>query len=399
MNTTIEVVCFKYTPLKNNKLPLKLRITQNRKRRYISLGVFLNPEHWDFIKNKPKPNCPDREHIEQIIANKAAEFRRKALELKSEKKEYTASSLVDKVVKPTKALTVGELFVEHISTLKESKRMGYAASLQMVYNCMMKFNKHLNIYFSDIDVSWLKKYEAWLRKADKAENSIGVRFRTLRMLYNLAIEREMVKVEYYPFRKYKVSKLHQDTLKRSITKAEIASVINYPTESSDMYTKLAIDIFTFSYLMGGINFVDIAHLTKDNIIDGKLVYIRRKTSKRIILPMQPKAERIASQYDQSLYLFPILSSFHQTEQQKANRIHKVIAKVNKVLTGIGEDLDLPLKLTTYVARHSFATVLKRAGVPTPIISESLGHSSEKVTQIYLNSFENKQIGKAMENLL
>jgi len=269
----------------------------------------------------------------------------------------------------------------------------------MVYNCMMKFNKHLNIYFSDIDVSWLKKYEAWLRKADKAENSIGVRFRTLRMLYNLAIEREMVKVEYYPFRKYKVSKLHQDTLKRSITKAEIASVINYPTESSDMYTKLAIDIFTFSYLMGGINFVDIAHLTKDNIIDGKLVYIRRKTSKRIILPMQPKAERIASQYDQSLYLFPILSSFHQTEQQKANRIHKVIAKVNKVLTGIGEDLDLPLKLTTYVARHSFATVLKRAGVPTPIISESLGHSSEKVTQIYLNSFENKQIGKAMENLL
>ena len=164
--------------------------------------------------------------------------------------------MADKVIKPVKVLTVGELFVEHIKTLKDSKRIGYAASLQLVYNCMMKFNKHLNIYFSDIDISWLKKYEVWLRKKGKAENSIGVRFRTLRMLYNLAIEREIVKAEYYPFRKYKVSKLRQDTVKRSITKTEISTVINYSTDNNDTYTKLAIDLFTFSYLMGGINFVD-----------------------------------------------------------------------------------------------------------------------------------------------
>ena len=89
---------------------------------------------------------------------------------------------------------------------------------------------------------------------------------------------------------------------------------------------------------------------------------------------------------------------HKTEQQKLNRLHKVITKVNKVLKAIGEELNIPIKLTTYCARHSYATVLKRAGVATSIISESLGHSSEKVTQIYLDSFENNQIDKALEFL-
>ena len=98
------------------------------------------------------------------------------------------------------------------------------------------------------------------------------------------------------------------------------------------------------------------------------------------------------------YLFPILSISHRTEQQKLNRLHKVITKVNKALKCIGEELNIPIKLTTYVARHSYATVLKRAGVATSIICESLGHSSEKVTQIYLDNFENNQIDKAMELL-
>ena len=103
--------------------------------------------------------------------------------------------------------------------------------------------------------------------------------------------------------------------------------------------------------------------------------------------------------DKSPYLFPILTSFHKTEIQIANRLHKVLAKINKHLKEIGEKLNLPIPLTTYVARHSYATVLKRAGVSTSIISESLGHSSEKITQVYLDSFENAQINNAMKNLL
>ena len=116
--------------------------------------------------------------------------------------------------------------------------------------------------------------------------------------------------------------------------------------------------------------------------------------------MQERALLALKEYKESNkpYLFPILSTLHKTEQQKLNRLHKVISKVNKILKIIGEELDIPIKLTTYVARHSYATVLKRAGVPTSIISESLGHSSEKITQIYLDGFGNSQIDQAMKNL-
>ena len=100
------------------------------------------------------------------------------------------------------------------------------------------------------------------------------------------------------------------------------------------------------------------------------------------------------------YVFPILDKkIHKTEVQKRDRIHKVMKATNRALRRIGEVLDIPIDLTTYVARHSYATVLKRSGVSTAIISESLGHSSEKVTQIYLDSFENSQIDEAMKNLL
>lgn len=163
---------------------------------------------------------------------------------------------------------------------------------------------------------------------------------------------------------------------------------------------LPIDLFAFTYYTGGINFVDIANLTKDNIIDNRLVYKRSKTGKLIKLPLTQQASELIKKYHDTKnpYLFPIFSVKHTTEQAKANRLHKVITKVNNRLKQIGEALDLPITLTTYVARHSYATVLKRAEVATSIICESLGHSSEKVTQIYLDGFENSQIDKAMKNL-
>ena len=147
--------------------------------------------------------------------------------------------------------------------------------------------------------------------------------------------------------------------------------------------------------------MDMAYLTKKNIIDNRLVYSRRKTNKLIKLPLQPRAIGLINKYSSpgNPYLFPILSTFHKTEQQQRNRIHKVISKVNLRLKAIGKELGLPIDLTTYVARHSFATVLKRSGVNTSLICEALGHSSERVTQIYLDSFGNDQMDNAMKNLL
>ncbi|WP_297604246.1 site-specific integrase [uncultured Alistipes sp.] len=398
--TTVDVVCYKYKPLKTGELPLKIRVCKDRKTRYINLGVSTKAEYWDFEKNQPKSNCPDREMLEKLIANKISEVKSKIVELKSEDKEFSASTLVEKVSHPTNTITVGELFKQHIHCLEEEKRTGYRLSIQQTYNSLIKFNKHLDIPFSEMDCSWLRRYETWLRKQSKSENTIGIRFRNIRLIFNLAINMRLLKPENYPFKQLKVSKLHQETAKRALTKKEILSVVNYNITGKDFYCKLAVHLFTFSYFMGGINFVDMAYLTGKNIVNNRLIYNRRKTSKLINLPMQERAFVVLKEYKKSNepYLFPILSSKHKTEQQRLNRLHKVITKVNKVLKSIGEELQIPIKLTTYVARHSYATVLKRAGVATSIISESLGHSSEKVTQIYLDGFENSQIDKAMENL-
>lgn len=359
--TTVDVICYKYKPLKNGELPIKIRICKDRKTRYINLGVSTQAEDWDFEKNRPKPSCPNKEVLEKLIYNKISEIKRKIVELKSDNKDFSAATLVENVSNPTKFITVGELFKQHIHCLEEGKRTGYRLSIQQTYNSLLKFNRHLDILFSEMDCNWLRRYETWLRKQGKSENTIGIRFRNIRVIFNLAVNMELVKQENYPFRKFKISKLHQETAKRALTKEEIQTTINYPTEGKDFYTRLAINLFTFSYFMGGINFVDMAYLTEKNIMENRLIYHRRKTGKLINLPMQERALLVLKEYKDGNkpYLFPILSTLHKTEQQKLNRLHKVITKVNKSLKAIGKELHIPIKLTTYVASHSvFSFFLK-----------------------------------------
>lgn len=399
MNVTANIVCYKSKTLANGEHPLMIRVCKDGKKRYKSLGVSVLPKYWNFEKNTLKPNCPNYEYLSRIIADKASELSTEIVKLKSERKEFTASTLIEDKSTRVKPKTVHELFSEQIQRLTDEGRRGYMLSVKQVYNSLLSFNTHLDICFSDIDASFLRKYETWLRKQGLAENTIGIRFRTLRAIYNLAIEEDIADSENYPFKKYKVSKLHEETAKRSLSKEDIDRILAY--KSTNRYMRFPIDIFAFTYYCGGINFIDIANLTPANIIEGKLVYKRHKTNKLIKIPLQPQATDLIKKYNRkdSPYLFPILSDFHETEIQKSNRIHKVISKVNKRLKEIGEDLGLPLTLTTYVARHSQATVMKKAGVSTAVIREIMGHSSERVTQIYLDSFDNEQIDNAMKNLL
>ena len=399
MNVTANIVCYKSKTLSNGEHPLMIRICKDGKKKYKSLGVSVNPKFWNFEKNTLKPNSPNYEYLSRIIANKASELSEEIVKLKSERKDFTASTLLEENSQRVKPRTVNDLFCEQIKRLQDEGRRGYMLSVKQVYNSLLMFNKHLDIYFTDIDTSFLRKYETWLRKQELAENTIGIRFRTLRAIYNLAIEQNLVKAESYPFKKYKVSHLQEETVKRSLSKEDIERILTY--KSTNNYMRFPIDIFAFTYYCGGINFIDIAHLTQANIIEGRLIYKRHKTGKLIKIPLCQQALELIKKYhcQESPYLFPILSGFHETEIQKANRIHKVITKVNDRLKQIGKILNLPITLTTYIARHSQATVMKKAGVSTAVIREIMGHSSERVTQIYLDSFDNEQINNAMKNLL
>lgn len=405
MNASLSVVCYKSKRLYNGESPLMLQVSKGGKRQYQSLGVSVNPKFWDFSKNKPKSNCPNREYILKLILNKQAELQQRMLELNAEQKEYTTTTLLHDEHRKFELKTVKQFYQELIEQYKANDKCGNRLIYKSSYNSINVFtNNNLEIPFSAIDVAWLNKYEKWLRSKGNKETTMSLMFRTLRSAYNKAIDSKCARKSDYPFNNYRISKFDVSTEKRAIAKADI---LKFSTDvrsiGKQQYVQLSKDIFIFSYLCGGINFTDIANLTKDNIIEGKrLHYIRQKTGKLIKLGLSEEAIQIIRRYavESKGYLFPILNAqLHKTPLQKQNRIHKMLGKVNKNLKLLAADLGVEANLTTYVARHSFASVLKKSGVNIALISEALGHSDLTTTQIYLDSFDNEQIDNAMKNLL
>ena len=404
MSATVNVVCYKSKTLSNGENPLMVRICKDDKVKYQSLGISVNPDHWDFQKNKPKPNCPNKELILKIILDKELEFRKQILELQSEDKEFTASTLIAPKAK-VKIKTVKEFYEDLIRELVSTNKVGNAMAYKDSLRSLENFTSgKLDIPFSYIDLVFLKGYEKWLNQKDYKETSLSLFFRTLRSAYNKAIEAKHVKKTAYPFDDFKVSKFNVKTEKRAIQKEDVKLIMELDVSQEGEYIQFAKDLFVFSYLCSGINFTDMANLQLSNIVGGRLLYKRQKTGKKINIPLCNEANAIIKKYIEEDstrgYIFPILhQDIHKFETQKYNRKKKVLLKVNKALKDIADKLGINSTLTTYVARHSYATVLKRSGVNVALISETLGHSDLKTTQIYLDSFENEQIDAALENLL
>jgi site-specific recombinase XerD len=406
MNASISVVCYKSKTLSNGENPLMLRISKDGKRKYQSLGISINPLYWDFRKGKPKPNCPNGELIQKIILDKISECNNQIMLLNATQKDYTPTTLLEKKRHTITVKTVGEFYKELIAQYEASNKSGNRLIYKGSLNSIKEFSKgRLNFLFNDIDVEWLTKYEKWLRSKGNKETTMSLLFRTLRSAYNKAIEAKCTNKSNYPFNDFKISKFDVTTTKRAISKMDMLQVMKVDLSNESYYMQLSRDIFVFSYLCGGINFTDIANLKAENLIDNRLQYVRQKTSKKINLLLSLEAIEIIKRYNQNRkaenYLFPILdNTIHITATQKQNRIHKVLGKIDKYLKDIAKIAKLhDVNLTTYVARHSFATILKKSGVNIGLISEALGHSDIATTQIYLDSFENSQIDEAMKNLL
>jgi len=405
MNASISVVCYKSKTLSNGEHPLMLRITKDRKPKYVSLSISIHPDNWDFTKNEPKPKCPNKDLINKIILDKKTEYQKEILELNSEQKDYTAASLVENKTTQYKPKTILDFYQELIKGFKDTGRTGNKSIYTNSLNSLKAFTHNkLNILFSDIDVDWLKCYEKWQRSNKNKETTISLQFRTLRSAYNKAIEAKAVSGKNYPFKEYQISKFNTKTVKRALTKDDILKIITTETINATFIRQLARNVFKFSYLCAGIPFVDIANLTMDNISNGRLSYVRQKTHGEVNAVICEQAMEIIENYayhrKEAKYLFPIFDArVHKTPQQKANRIHKVCTQVNKELRQLAKELEIDSKLTTYVARHSFATILKRSGVDIGLISELMGHSDITTTKIYLDSFDEEQVEQAMSNLL
>ncbi|PKP20806.1 MAG: hypothetical protein CVU05_08230 [Bacteroidetes bacterium HGW-Bacteroidetes-21] len=401
--STIKVLLYTSKVMKNGEHPIMLRVTQNRKSKYVSIGYSCRPELWDTENNSPSKKHPNKKLLDIVIKQKCIDTEKLLLSLDEKKKHYSLEDVRNKIKRKNGSQGLIPYIEGIVSRLQKANKIGNATVYNDLKRSLSSF-AGVNLLFSDITVSFLKKYEQNFLENKVKENSISYYMRTIRSVFNKAIADGEIEREMYPFDEYKISKLNTTTIKRAIPRKDIRVLEGLGIDKSSRLFN-SLNYFLFSFYNGGKNFTDIALLTWQNIQNERLVYKRTKTGKIYNIALLPPAKKILDFYAETQrsnedYIFPILShSNHKTETSRKNRIHKIIGQTNSDLKTLSKEAKLNTVLTTYVARHSYATILKQNGISTSIISEALGHSSEKTTQIYLDSFENSVLDEANKSIL
>lgn len=222
--------------------------------------------------------------------------------------------------------------------------------------------------------SCLVKYEAWLKDNGKNRNTTSCYIRSLRSLFNKCYPNSQ-----HPF--HKTFTGHATTPKRSLSLNDMRHIIRCSSLIPE-FLHVFYDIFLFSVFGLGIPFADVTRLTRNNIHGNMLVYHRRKTGKKISVPLLPEMLEILSRYktnDDNALLFPVLKSSYCSQ----TTYHNALCRYNRALGKIGRLLGIEEKMTSYVARHTWATLANEAGISIKNISIALGHHSLKTTEIYL----------------
>lgn len=381
-----------------------LRFIHERTSKQLSLGVSVEPCYWDKEVEMLTADCPERVTLQSQIDSALAGYRKKIQRLEALDMKVDFDNLFDLTSKCTPQL-VDSYFERQIAAMKQAGKINTAIKYTATRTSLVKFHP-AKLRFEDITPNLLVDFETFLRGEGNQSNSIATKFSVLKAVYNKAVADKIFLCKENPFVLYKVGQHWTQTRKRAVHKEDIQRLIQaeLPITKSP-YTEFARDIFLFSYFSAGINFKDIATLRYNDMEEDRIFYRRHKTGKAMTCRLHPQAKAIIARYAHSEamqedYIFPILDChIHRTEQQIHNRVHKVLIHINRELKEWSKRLGLHTPLTTYVARHTFATVLKRSGVSVALISESLGHSDLSTTQIYLDSFENSQIDAAMQHLL
>ena len=402
---TFKAILRKDVIYKNSTSPLCIQFLHDGRKKTIGLGISLAREYWNAEAQKVTDDCPDRDNIQFQITAKIKEYSKKIQRLEALDIPVNFETLFDAKPARSVGITIEGGFKAEIERLESLGKINSATKHKYALQVLNGY-KPTTMALEAVDFDYLKGLELYLRQRGNKDNSIATRFAIFKAIYNKAVKEGKVTVKQNPFTLFQVGSLWAQTRKRAIDKDDIQRLIDLEIveEHTTEYRCLAKDLFLFSYFTAGMNFGDIARLRYKDIVKGRVNYSRHKTQKLLSFQLVPMALQILEKYGTAGrgedYIFPILNRHeHTTPQQIFNRLHKVLRKVNRELKVLGEMIGLEMPLTTYVARHTYATVLKRSGVSVALISESLGHSDLSTTQIYLDSFENSQIDAAMQHLL
>ena len=387
---------------KSGRYPVKLRVTYNRVQRFYPCNIDLTKEEFTatFHTEKVKKKYKDARDIGLGVEAKAIDIIQKMKEFDFEifdKKFY------DRIGGDS---DVYELFSRIHTELMSEDRVGTAALYKTVLNSLKSYQPTLT--FENIKPAFLRNYENWLqsntnpsgKSRAKTSTTVGIYMRHLRSVYNRGISEGLVAQDSYPFRRNKYSIPSGSNIKKALTVAEVGEIFKYRTPATGWERK-AKDFWILSYLCNGMNVMDIAKLRCNDIYNGEIHYERSKTIRTnrgksdnlISIPLLPQTLSIIDTWRNKSasgndYIFPILSEGMSAVEIK-RKVRQFTKNMNDYTKRIALSLGINKNVTTYVARHSYATVLKRSGASIDAISENLGHKNIATTKRYLGSFESE----------
>jgi len=391
MNATTAIILDTRRATKNDNYPLKLRVNFQRKRKYYGINIHLSEDEWKKV-NGEKPRGDYK-----TIRFKTDDILKEADDIIKEMDYFSFEGFEKRYIKKSTVANIESAFQRTIDKLTKQGRISTAISYNCAKNSLNKFNSQLK--FSDINPVLLQEYESWMREEGNSKTTVGFYLRSLRTILNEALNDGIIKPGQYPFGKNKYQIPTGKNIKKSLTISEVQRIMDYKTIPGTTEDK-SRDFWILSYLCNGANIKDICRWKYKNLKRDKITFFRSKTERIsrnpsvIVVIRSDKVNEIIKKWgnedeDNDNFIFPILNG-NMTPIEERNAIKQFIKTINKYMNRIGNDLGIETKLTTYVARHTFSTILKRGGVPISFISESLGHTDLKTTENYLGSFEDEQ---------
>lgn len=390
MNTSVTV---KFTPSTKEfgKGRIYFQIIRKRVVRQFNPDIRLPNDMW--ISDNTFP-CTKDEEVNERIKYLTKQIRKCIEILENSNPNYSADDVIRAINDDRNNL------VNYINLLSERLSMSGKSKTSENYKSLAKriyeFTGSDFTSIHDIDADFVEAFEAWLLSRGVKRNTSSFYIRILRSVWNKSIDNGILPpTTIDPFKH--VYKGVDVTVKRAISLDGIKKIKSINLKA---YPKLdfARDLFMFSFYTRGMSFIDIVCLKKENIHNGVITYQRRKTGKQIIIKLEKDIDLIIKKYirSDSDYIFPIATCKADEYTKERN----CLEYTNKSLKELSVYCGIDAKLTMYVARHSWASIAHNvANVPLSVISKGMGHSSEKVTQVYLASFGNKDIDKANESII
>jgi integrase/recombinase XerD len=389
MNTNIVISLDERREKKDGTYPLVMRLGHNKRTTTIPLDISLPKKDWDDDLRKVKNSYKGVNSVTRLN-NSIQKSKSEAMDIilrLNESGRLQSLSIVEvrnQIAKKNTSLSFYEYTNQLIAQLVSGNRIGTARSYKGVVAVLKTFTNNKELYFKDITYGFLNKFENAHLGKGHSYNGLSVYLRAIRAIFNKAIKDAIIEKDCYPFADYKIKSV--PTEKRALDASLLSIIINKQIANDNICFN-ARNYFVASYMMYGMNFTDMAYLKKANIVDGRIQYRRRKTSKLYDIKVVPALITILQHYStldpESPYIFPIVKRDNILLQDRD--IQWARKRYNKKLKKLAELCGIEQNLTSYVSRHSFATQAMLQQIPLNAISAMLGHSSLKTTEIYLKS--------------